>query len=286
LVNSNDKAAINEIILLALQEDQISQDLTSRLVVPESTEGRAVLQAKADGVVAGLDVFKEVYLAVDSSLKVVLLQDNGTRVKVGDIVAMLQGPLRAILAGERTALNFVCHLSGVATLTARYVAAVRDTAAVIVDTRKTLPGMRRFEKAAVAAGGGVNHRMDLADGILIKDNHIVAARASGRSLFELVSHVKHGAPEGLAVQVEVEGASQAQEAVFAGADMLLLDNMTPGQTAEIVARFGTQVKLESSGGINLDNVRSYAETGVQRISIGALTHSARALDLSLEIVHI
>ena len=191
-----------------------------------------------------------------------------------------------MLAGERTALNFVCHLSGIATLTARYVTAVAGTGTVIVDTRKTMPGMRQLEKAAVSAGGGVNHRTDLADGILIKDNHIAAAKASGRSLFELVSHVKHSAPEGVPVQVEVNGPFQAKEAVSAGADLLLIDNATPAQTAEIVAEFADLVRLESSGGINLDNVRSYAETGVHRISVGALTHSASALDLSLEILPI
>ena len=284
-ISANHNGA-REIIRLALQEDLVWRDLTSSLSVPESAAGKAVLQAKAEGVVAGLDTFKEVFLAVDPSLKITLLQDDGSRVKAGDIVATLQGLLRSMLAGERTALNFVCHLSGIATLTARYVTAVAGTGTVIVDTRKTMPGMRQLEKAAVSAGGGVNHRTDLADGILIKDNHIAAAKASGRSLFELVSHVKHSAPEGVPVQVEVNGPFQAKEAVSAGADLLLIDNATPAQTAEIVAEFADLVRLESSGGINLDNVRSYAETGVHRISVGALTHSASALDLSLEILPI
>jgi len=173
-------------------------------------------------------------------------------------------------------------LSGNASLTARFVAAVKGTPAVITDTRKTMPGMRRMEKEAVRAGGGTNHRFNLSDGILIKDNHLAVLRASGKDLAEIVHRARAAAPGGMKVQVEVTSLAEAEEAASAGAEMLLLDNMTPAEVQQVVARIGKIVTLEASGGITLENVRRFAETGVHRISIGALTHSAKALDYSLE----
>lgn len=196
----------------------------------------------------------------------------------GQPLASLAGPARGILSAERTALNFLQHLSGIATLTERFCNAVRGHRAVIVDTRKTTPGWRSLEKYAVSCGGGVNHRMGLYDGILIKDNHIAVVGSAAAAVKEARSR----APAGLRVQCEVESPDQAREAVEAGADMLLIDNQGPEATAEIVALVAGRVPLEASGGITLENVAEVAATGVDRISIGALTHSAPAVDISLE----
>jgi nicotinate-nucleotide pyrophosphorylase (carboxylating) len=274
---------IMRIIALALAEDRVREDITSRAVIPEGLMGHALLQAKAQGVVAGLEVFHKVFLLVDRNLDVKLHQKDGDSVKPGDIAASVTGRTRSILAAERVALNFVCHLSGIATLTSMFVAEVKGLSTVITDTRKTMPGMRRLEKAAVKAGGGINHRFNLADGILVKDNHLAALKAEGKSLTEIVRSAKAGAPAGVRVQIEVTDLAEAEEAAAAGADMLLLDNMTPPGVEKIVARLGKKVALEASGGINLENVRRFAETGVHRISVGALTHSAKALDFSLEL---
>jgi nicotinate-nucleotide pyrophosphorylase (carboxylating) len=274
---------IMRIIALALAEDRVREDITSRAVIPEGLMGHALLQAKAKGVVAGLEVFHKVFLLVDRNLDVKLRLKDGDSVKPGDLAASVTGRARSILAAERVALNFVCHLSGIATLTSMFAAEVKGLSTVITDTRKTMPGMRRLEKAAVKAGGGINHRFNLADGILVKDNHLAALKAEGKSLTEIVRSAKAGAPPGVRVQIEVTDLAEAEEAAAAGADMLLLDNMTPPEVEEIVARLGKKVTLEASGGINLEIVRRFAETGVHRISVGALTHSAKAVDFSLEL---
>ncbi len=282
-MNDSTRAAAARIVALALREDRVRRDLTSRLLVPPQAESSAVLLVKAEGVVAGLEVFAMAFQQVDPALRVTLELPDGARVRPGDVAARVAGKTHSILAGERTALNFVCHLSGVATLTARYMAEVAGTGAVITDTRKTMPGMRLLEKAAVAAGGGHNHRFDLADGILIKDNHLAIAARLGLGLREVVAKAKSSRPDGLMVEVEVTSLAQAEEAARAGADMLLLDNMSPAALREVVARLKGKVQLEASGGITLANLRAVAETGVERISVGALTHSARVLDLSLEL---
>ena len=274
---------IGRIIDLALAEDRVREDITSGITVPAGLAARAVLQAKAVGVAAGLTVFRAVFLTMDPGLTVELKSSDGKTVAPGDMVAVVTGAARSILAAERVALNFVCHLSGVATMAARYVAQVDGLDTVITDTRKTMPGLRRLEKEAVRMGGGTNHRFNMSDGILIKDNHLAVMRASGLSLGEIVRQAKAHAPVGLAVQVEVTSLAEAKETTLAGADMLLLDNLTPDEVWEIVRCLGQSVMLEASGGINLENVRRYAEAGVARISIGALTHSAPALDFSLEL---
>ncbi len=282
-MNDSTRAAAARIVALALREDRVRRDLTSRLLVPPEAESTAVLLVKAEGVVAGLEVFEMAFKQVDPALRVALALRDGARVRPGEVAARVAGRTRSILAGERTALNLVCHLSGVATLTARYVAEVAGTGAAITDTRKTMPGLRLLEKAAVAAGGGRNHRYDLADGILIKDNHLAVAARAGLSLREVVAKARAGRPDGLLVEVEVTSLAQAEEAASAGADMLLLDNMSPTALREVATRLKGKVTLEASGGITLENLRAVAETGVARISVGALTHSARALDLSLEL---
>jgi nicotinate-nucleotide pyrophosphorylase (carboxylating) len=275
--------AIRALLALALEEDRVKDDITSKAVIPEGLATRAVLQAKAEGVVSGLMAFKEAFMMVDRRLHVELKLSDGDAVKPGDIAAVVTGPARGILAAERVALNMVCHLSGVATAAARYVAEVKGLPAVITDTRKTVPGLRLLEKKAVRDGGGDNHRFNLADGILVKDNHLAALRGAGLSLGEIVARARDGAPTGVMVQIEVTCLAEAEEVAGAGADMLLLDNMTPAAIREVVLKLGDRITLEASGGITLENVRRYAETGVHRISIGAITHSARALDFSLEL---
>jgi nicotinate-nucleotide pyrophosphorylase (carboxylating) len=283
LTNRFHRDEVYRIIGLALSEDRVHEDITSHAVIPAALTGKAELRAKASGVVAGLGVFQKVFPLVDRNIEVRLKLKDGDPVKPGDTAAVVAGPVRGILAAERTALNFVCHLSGIATLTAAFVAGVRGFPVAITDTRKTMPGMRRLEKDAVRAGGGVNHRFNLGDGMLVKDNHLAALRADGWKLADIVTRAKGEAPAKVKVQIEVTSLAEAEEATVAGADMLLLDNMKPAEVREIVSRLGKKVTLEASGGINLENVRLFAETGVHRVSIGALTHSAKALDFSLEL---
>ena len=257
---------MDELIDRALAEDVGDGDLTTRLLVPPDTRASARIVQRAPGVIAGLDVAAAVFARFDVRLE-----------PATDAVAGLEGPAAGILTAERTALNFLGRLSGIATLTARYVEAVAGTGARILDTRKTTPGMRALEKAAVAAGGGTNHRMGLYDGVMIKENH---ARAAG-GLAAATRTAVAGTPAGVEVCVECETPEDVDIAVQAGARRLLLDNMSPAELVECVARAGGVATLEASGGITLENVREVAETGVDFISVGALTHSARALDLSL-----
>ena len=274
---------IRQIIDLALVEDNVSNDVTSRLIIPDGIEATATLLAKAPGVLAGIEVFKAVFQSVDKKLNVDIRMYDGAVLKPGDIAALVSGSARSILRAERTALNFICHLSGIATATSRYVERVAGLPISIVDTRKTSAGQRLLEKHAVACGGGKNHRMNLADGILIKDNHIAALRRSGLSLGQIVSRAKQRNKSALKLEVEVNSITEAIEAAGAGADMLLLDNMSVADMKETVLRLGGSMYFEASGGITLENVRAVAETGVDIISIGALTHSVKALDFSLEM---
>jgi nicotinate-nucleotide pyrophosphorylase (carboxylating) len=277
------EVATEEIIALALAEDRADEDVTSRLVIPENLTGTATLLVKAPGILAGIDVFKAVFFTVDKKLKIDIRLQDGAVLAPGDVPAIISGNARSILRAERTAMNFICHLSGVATLTSVYVKKVAGLPVSIVDTRKTSAGQRLLEKRAVVAGGGKNHRMNLADGILIKDNHIAVLRHSGMSLGGIVSNARAQNRTGLKIEVEVNNMAEAIEAAGAGADMLLLDNMSAAAMKETVARLRGKVRFEASGGINLDNVRAVAETGVDIISIGALTHSVKALDFSLEM---
>ncbi len=274
---------VRRLIEGALEEDGISGDLTTGALVDEEC-GRAEAAARAPGVLAGTWVFAQVFTAVDPRLAVELLRPEGGRVVPGDTVAAVRGSLASILKAERVALNFLQRLSGIATETARYVAAVADLPVKIVDTRKTVPGMRWLDKYAVRMGGGFNHRMSLGDGVLVKDNHLAVVRARGESFKAMVGRIRQRTSHLVKIQVEVESLEEATEAAEAGADALLLDGMSPEQMEEVVRRYTGRILIEASGGITLENVRCVAETGVDLISVGALTHSPRALDISLEVL--
>ena len=273
---------IDNIIDLALVEDVSHGDLTSEALIPSGIQGRASILAKAEGVLAGIEVSKRVFFKVDPSLEFKGLTKDGTRVKPGDTVATLSGEALSILKGERVALNFLSRLSGIATNTARFVAEVEGFRVKISDTRKTTPGLRQLEKYAVSLGGGQNHRLHLGDGVLIKDNHLSVLHALGMSLKEIVLKAKQNTPQDQAVEVEVGTAEEALEAAEAGADIIMLDNVAPDEMHRIRGLIPGHIKLEASGGINLKNVRAAAQAGVDIISIGALTHSVKALDFSLE----
>jgi nicotinate-nucleotide pyrophosphorylase (carboxylating) len=272
-----------EIIKLALAEDRIAEDVTSRLIIPINLESQATLLAKASGVLAGIEVFKAVFQRVDPKLSIDMRMADGDRLKPGDVAAVVSGNTRSMLRAERTALNFICHLSGIATATECYVKQVAGLPVSIVDTRKTSAGQRLLEKHAVVCGGGHNHRMNLGDGILIKDNHIAALRRTGMSLGEIVSLARQNNDSGLNIEVEVNNLAEAVEAAGAGADMLLLDNMSAPDMQNTVERLKGRMRFEASGGITLENVRAVAGTGVDIISIGALTHSVKVFDFSLEM---
>ncbi|MBW2053510.1 MAG: carboxylating nicotinate-nucleotide diphosphorylase [Deltaproteobacteria bacterium] len=269
---------LNDIIRLALVEDIGVGDLTTALTVDHATSAQAEIVAKEDLVVAGLQAAQQTFELVDPAVIFKPLAVNSDRAASGDTLARLSGSAASILTAERVALNFLMNLSGVATLTARFVSAVKPHQVRIVDTRKTTPGMRALEKEAVRAGGGDNHRFGLFDGILIKDNHIVAAG----SITSAVTRAKKGAPHTLKVEVEVGDLPGLEEAIAAGADIVLLDNMDPDLLTRAVKVTQGRVILEASGGINLTNVAQVAATGVDIISIGALTHSAPAVDISLD----
>jgi len=277
------RSQLEQVVKSALAEDCVAADLTTETLIPVNLKGKASILVKRDGVLAGLNVAKEVFRQVDASLRFKALVKDGASVRKGLVVATIDGKVASILRAERTALNFLQHLSGVATETARYVEAVSGTKAVITDTRKTVPGLRTLEKYAVRMGGGQNHRMNLADGVLIKDNHLVALSSRGVGLKEVVKKARKHAPRAMRVEVEVESVKQAQEALSAGVDIIMLDNMEKEDMRKAVKLVKGKAMLEASGGITLDNVRSVAEAGVDYISIGALTHSAKALDISLEV---
>ena len=274
---------VNKIIDLALAEDTGWGDITSKILIPPELKGKASILAKEEGVLAGGDIAKLVFLKVDPLLEVEVLIPEGSRVKPGDTVATISGTVVSIFKAERVALNFLSHLSGVASETARYVAEIQDSTAVITDTRKTSPSLRLLEKYAVRVGGGQNHRLHLGDGILIKDNHITALRELGISLKDIVAKAKQNAPQGAKIEIEVNTIQEALETAQAGADIIMLDNMSPDEIKQVVELVPEQVKLEASGGIGLDNVRAMAWAGVDFISVGAITHSAKALDFSLEL---
>ena len=267
----------------ALAEDVGDGDFSTLWTVPEDRRAEATIVAKAEGVIAGSAVAEEVFRRVDPSLKVETVAGDGTAVSVGDRAMRVTGSARSLLTAERTALNFLQQLSGVATTTARYVRAIEGTGARVIDTRKTTPGMRRLEKAAVVAGGGANHRVGLHDMVMIKDNHIAAAGG----ITAAVDAVRRANDRGLRVEVETTNLDEVREALAAGVDRVMFDNMTPEtmRAAVGVVRGAGEGRpeTEASGGITLDTIRAYAETGVDFISVGALTHSAPALDLSLRL---
>jgi nicotinate-nucleotide pyrophosphorylase (carboxylating) len=270
-----------ELVARALREDVGPGDVTAEAVVPEDASGRAVISQKEPGVLFGLKVASEVFRQAGAGELTGIAAEGEWREEVPAVVARAAGPARALLAAERTALNLLSHLSGVATLTARFVRAVEGSGARILDTRKTTPGLRALEKAAVAAGGGTNHRMGLYDAILVKENHAAVAGGVG----EAVRRAREARPD-LPVEVECRDLEEVRQAAEAGADRLLLDNMTPAQLQEVVSaarRDGEVPELEASGGVNLENVGEIAASGVDYVSIGALTHSAPALDLSMTV---
>lgn len=267
---------MQELIDRALREDLGSGDVTSLAVVPHNSLARARIEQKAPGVIAGLQAAESVFRRLDPELRWHAHVREGEW-RDGGLVAEVAGSARWILAGERVALNFLGHLSGVATLTARYVRAVDGTGAKILDTRKTTPGLRALEKQAVLAGGGHNHRIGLFDAMLVKENH----SALGGGVREATEKALAAAREGMAVEIECATLEEVDEALDAGAKSILLDNMTPDELREAVSRAKGRAETEASGGVNLDAVRAIAETGVDWISVGALTHSVPALDLSL-----
>ncbi len=269
----------DRVIRAALEEDIGSGDLTTDFTVEPGRSGTAVVVAKEELVLAGIRVFSRVFEILSTDMRFLYAFRDGQTLQAGSEICHLSGPVAAILTGERTALNFLQRMCGIASLTKKFVEECSGTQTRIVDTRKTAPGLRALDKYAVRMGGGFNHRFGLYDGILIKDNHIAAAG----SIREAVTRAKERAPHTLRVEVEVEDLAGLREAVEAGADAVLLDNMTPLLMREAVEFAGGRVLLEASGGIHLGNVGEIASTGVDLISIGGLTHSPKAMDISLEL---
>ncbi len=267
------------LIELAFQEDIGIGDITTEATVPSTQKGIGTLLAKSDGVIAGLPVAERTFEKLDSGLVFTPFVNDGDTVNAGTPIGDVKGDAKTILIGERTALNFLQRLSGVATLTSQFVKAVTDYDVKIVDTRKTTPGWRAIQKYAVCVGGGHNHRFGLYDGVLIKDNHIVAAGG----ITQAVQRARQSAPHTVKIEVEVETMGQVNEALEAKADILLLDNMPLEMMKEVVQRVRNLAITEASGGITLDQVKDVAATGVDYISVGALTHSAMPMDISLTL---
>jgi nicotinate-nucleotide pyrophosphorylase (carboxylating) len=274
---------VKQLIRQAIAEDMSRKDVTTKALIPETLMGKALIIIKGRGVIAGTDIAKQVFLKIDPKLKVDILIKDGTEVKAGDVAARIEGKTSSILRAERVALNFLQHLSGIASETSHYVQAVKGLPVFIMDTRKTTPGLRTLEKYAVHVGGGKNHRMHLADGILIKDNHIAVLHRQGLNIKEIVTKAHQKASPELKIEIEVKTPEEALQAAEAGANIIMLDNMSLNNMSQAVRLVKGRALLEASGGVTLDNVRAVAETGVDRISIGALTHSPKALDISLEL---
>lgn len=273
---------IRQAVQRALAEDLGAGDVTTRALVPAQARARARLVTRRALTVAGLEFAVTAFQLLDRRVRVLERLSDGAAVPAGTSLLRVEGPARALLAAERTALNFVQRLSGVATLTAQFVAVIAGTRARILDTRKTTPGWRRFEKYAVTCGGGHNHRLGLFDQVLIKDNHLVALRGRRPDPITWAVRRARAACPGLLVEVEADTLTQVRQAVTAGADLILLDNMPPEQLHQAVRLVAGRARTEASGGITLDNVRAVAETGVDFISVGALTHSAPAADVALD----
>lgn len=270
----------DDLVRATLREDLgRAGDVTTDAIVPEVHHAKAALVARKPGVVAGLDVAICTFRLLDPKMAIEITCPDGAPVAAGETIATVTGSARALLTGERTALNFLCHLSGIASATADLCAATEGHKARIVCTRKTTPGMRAFEKYAVRCGGGANHRYGLDDAVLIKDNHIAVAGSVARALRAAKASVGHL----VKVEIEVDTLEQLDEVIAEGADVVLLDNMGPDRLAEAVRRIAGRMATEASGGITLDTVRAVAESGVDMISVGALTHSAPVLDLGLDI---
>ena len=275
-----DPIELATIVGRALEEDIGQGDVTSLWTLPADVIGSGTFLCKAAGILAGLEVAREVFRQTSLQVTLVAHHTDGTPIACGDVLATVRGPMAAILTAERTALNLMQRMSGIATATRRYVDAVAGTGATILDTRKTVPGLRALDKWAVRLGGGQNHRMRLDDMVLIKDNHIAAAGG----ITAAVTRVRARNAQELPVEVEVKTWAELEEAVGLQPDRIMLDNMSPAQMRRAVVWVDGRVPLEASGGITLQSVRAVAETGVDYISVGALTHSVTALDISLEVV--
>jgi nicotinate-nucleotide pyrophosphorylase (carboxylating) len=269
---------VRQLIQAAIEEDLGRGDVTTEATIAEHVISRACLITKQEIVLAGMDVFAEVYAMLDGAVHLKPAYKDGDLLSAGVVIAVLEGRARSLLAGERVALNFLQRLSGIATLTRQYVEAVRGSGVDIIDTRKTTPGWRLLEKYAVRVGGGKNHRHDLGDGVLIKDNHIVAAGGIKPAVDLARRHSHHL----LKIEVEVETLEQVEEALQAGAEVIMLDNMSPAMLAEGVKIIGKRAIVEASGGVSLETVTAVARTGVDLISVGKLTHSAPAADIHVE----
>jgi nicotinate-nucleotide pyrophosphorylase (carboxylating) len=270
---------LSESVRSALDEDGAFDDVTTIATVVSDRRSRGTLMARENGVICGVPLALEAFRLLDPKVSIRVDREDGARVRVGEPVLFVTGHARGLLSAERVALNYLQRLSGIATLTARYVDAVKGTKAKILDTRKTTPGLRQLEKYAVRAGGGTNHRMNLSTGVLIKDNHLAAVDGD---IAKAVSRARAIAAPGVKIEVECDRPEQVERAVAAGADVIMLDNMTPDLMHECVRLVNGRAILEASGGVNLSSVRRIAETGVDWISVGALTHSAPSLDLALD----
>ena len=274
---------INEAVLRALQEDAPTGDITSETLIPESARATVQLRAREAGVFSGGQVFAAAFTLVDPNVQVAVMVEDGERMHAGQLLAEVSGSAQSVLRAERIGLNFAQRMSGIATLTAAYVDAIAGTNARILDTRKTTPGLRAFERAAVVAGGGVNHRLNLSEAVLAKDNHLAVLTAGGKDLATELQRVRAQIGPEIKIEVEVDRIDQIEPVLAGGVDIIMLDNFTLDELREGVALVAGRAVVEASGNVRLDTVRAIAETGVDVISVGALTHSARALDLGLDI---
>lgn len=276
------KVNIEPLILSALAEDIPNEDITTHAIMPQARQGEVQLICKQDGVIAGLQVFQQVFQLLDGNMQITFYCQDGDAVQKGQLLAVLCGDIRALLSGERTALNYLQHMSGIATYTHSVACLLSGSKTRLLDTRKTTPNMRIFEKYAVKVGGGCNHRFNLSDGILLKDNHIDAAGGIKKA----VAMARAYAPFVRKIEVETETLAMVQEALDAGADIIMLDNMTPEMMQEAIALINGRAETECSGNITRENISQLAEIGVDYISSGALTHSAPILDISLKHLHV
>ena len=277
-------AAIHALVRMALEEDAPWGDLTSQTLIPAAARVSAELVAREDGVFCGADLFRAAMVLTDAAIVTTFCVDDGQSFRKGDVLATAEGPARGVLQAERVALNFVQRLSAIATLTAKYVVETTGTRTRIVDTRKTTPGLRLVERYAVRCGGGHNHRFSLSDAVMAKDNHLAVVGATGgASLTEALRSMREALPHTTHIEVEVDRLDQVEAVLAAGVDTIMFDNFSTADMRTGVAQVGGRALIEASGGITLARIREIAETGVDIISVGALTHSVRALDLGLDI---
>ena len=278
-----DQTIVDEVVAAALREDAPWGDVTSEYLIPVDATAVATLRARESGVFAGVAAFEAAFTLTDPRVLVECEVREGARFAAGDVLGRVSGPARGILTGERIGLNFAQRMSGIATLTAEFVELIAGTKAVIADTRKTTPGLRAFERHAVVCGGGRNHRFSLSDAVMAKDNHLAVLTAGGKDLTTELARVRGELPHTMKLEVEVDRLEQIEPVLAAGVDIIMLDNFSLADLATGVAQVAGRAIVEASGGVNRETVRAIAETGVDVISIGALTHSARALDLGLDV---